>query len=103
MELLDGTHSVPASVWNACEHERLLCADTESSSRASSSDTRRPSQNSYFWVVNLLQVMLSDLQREHREALSGEQRAWCMRLCVILRDENRKHGGKVSSRAVLSP
>ena len=53
-------------------------------------------------VVNWLQVMLSDLQREHKEASCGERRSWCIRLCLILRQEIRKHGGKVSSRPVVS-
>ena len=53
-------------------------------------------------VVNGLQVILSDLQREHREAPRGERRSWLIRLCVIVREEVRKHGGTVSSRTVVS-
>ena len=53
-------------------------------------------------VVKGLQAILSDLQREHREAPRGERRSWLIRLCVILREEIRKHGGTVSSRTLVN-
>ena len=53
-------------------------------------------------VVKGLQAILSDLQREHREAPRGERRSWLIRLCVILREEIREHGGTVSSRTLVN-